>query len=115
MLMALLEPGSAPAAAGNYRLYEPLTRHLSSLSDAALTVARRLASSGGRRYLRRAFDRPRRLPQPRRRPAHGHPGRYLAGGGARLRRRRAGDGTGSTQLPPGWRRLSFRFAHRARR
>ncbi len=91
MLMALLEPQFTPEERlGNYHLYEPLTRHLSSLSDAVHSlVARRLGlhrEADG--YLQRAApDRPRRLArQPRRGAAHGNPGRHLAGGRARMRR-----------------------------
>jgi trehalose/maltose hydrolase-like predicted phosphorylase len=58
MLMALLEPQFTPEERrGNYELYEPLTRHLSSLSEAVHSlVARRLGMHReADSYLRRAF------------------------------------------------------------
>jgi trehalose/maltose hydrolase-like predicted phosphorylase len=57
MLMAVLEPDHPEAERrANYELYEPLTRHLSSLSDAihSLVAVRAGLAGDGDRYRRRA-------------------------------------------------------------
>ena len=91
MLMSLLEPQFTPEQRlGNYRLYEPLTRHLSSLSEAVHSVvARRLGlHPDADDYLRRAIaidlddSRDNRAVG----PAHGDPGRPVAGRRHWLRR-----------------------------
>ena len=112
MLMALLEPQFDEAErAASYRLYEPLTRHLSSLSEAVHSlVARRVRHGRRRRRLSapRDRDRSRGQPrQPRRGAAHGDPGRAVAGGRPGVRRCAAPWTTGrsgsSRDLPRHWR------------
>ena len=86
MLMALLEREfSVEERRGSYDLYEPLTRHLSSLSEAVHSlVARRVGlDAAADDYFTRAvaidlYRQPRKPPEG---PAHGHPGRPVAGGG----------------------------------
>ena len=90
MLMALLEREfSFEERRGSYNLYEPLTRHLSSLSEAVHSlVARRVGlDAAADDYFTRAvaidlFDSRGNRPEG---PAHGHPGWPVAGGGAGLR------------------------------
>jgi trehalose/maltose hydrolase-like predicted phosphorylase len=119
MLMALLEPQFTPEQRlGNYRLYEPLTRHLSSLSDAVHSmVARRLGlHREADAYLQRAFAID--LDDSRGNRADGLHMATQGGIWQAVALGCAGVRAGETaleldpQLPPGWRRLSFRIAYR---
>ena len=120
MLMALREPDFDEAErAASYRLYEPLTRHLSSLSEAVHSlVARRAAlDEQADHYLRRAMAID--LDDSRGNRAEGlHMATQggvwqavvLGCGGARS----LADGSFrlDPRLPSGWKRLRFRWRHR---
>jgi trehalose/maltose hydrolase-like predicted phosphorylase len=119
MLMLLLEPQFTPEQRlGNYQLYEPLTRHLSSLSDAVHSVvARRLGlheEADG--YLRRAIAID--LDDSRNNRASGLHMATQGGLWQAVAIGCAGVRAGETSLaldphlPPGWRQLRFRIAHR---
>jgi trehalose/maltose hydrolase-like predicted phosphorylase len=118
MLMSLLEPDFTPQQRlGNYRLYEPLTRHLSSLSEAVHSLVARRAG-----LHREADDHLRRalaidLEDSRGNRAEGLPLPTQGGiwqavvmgcGGARPG---AAEFELEPHLPPGWRRLRYRIAH----
>jgi kojibiose phosphorylase len=120
MLMALLEPQFTEAErAASYRLYEPLTRHLSSLSEAVHSlVARRVGMHDeADDYLRRAtaidLDDSR---------GNRNEGLHMATQGGLWQAvvlgcagARALDDKSfrlDPHLPPGWGRLRFRWIHR---
>ena len=119
MLMSLLEPQFTPEQRlGNYRLYEPLTRHLSSLSEAVHSVvARRLGlHPDADDYLRRAIAID--LDDSRDNRASGL---HMATQGGLWQAVAIGcAGVRATEtaleldpnLPPGWTRLRFRVAYR---
>jgi trehalose/maltose hydrolase-like predicted phosphorylase/hydroxymethylpyrimidine pyrophosphatase-like HAD family hydrolase len=119
MLMALLEPQFTPQERrGNYELYEPLTRHLSSLSEAVHSlVARRLGmhrEADG--YLRRAFaididDSRGNRAEGLHMATQGGIWQAVALGCTGMR---AGDTALELDphLPPGWRRLVLRTVFR---
>jgi len=119
MLMSLLEDEFAPEQRlGNFRLYEPLTRHLSSLSEAVHSVvARRLGlHREADDYLRRAIA----IDLDDSRGNRGD-GLHMATQGGIWQAAVLGcagvsaDETAlelDPHLPPGWRRLRFRVAHR---
>ena len=118
MLMALLEPDFTPEERlGNYHLYEPLTRHLSSLSDAVHSlVARKLAQHReADRYLERAFQID--LDDSRGNRAEGLHMATQGGIWQAVALGCAGVRAGADaleldpRLPPGWRRLSFRISY----
>ena len=118
MLMALLEPQfTAEERLGNYRLYEPLTRHLSSLSDGVHSlVARRLGlHREADDYLQRAFqidldDSRRNRADGLHMATQGGIWQAVALGCAGMR---AGEDALELdpKLPPGWRRLSLRISY----
>ncbi|HEY5164554.1 MAG TPA: glycosyl hydrolase family 65 protein, partial [Acidimicrobiia bacterium] len=119
MLMSLLEPQFTPEQRlGNFRLYEPLTRHLSSLSEAVHSVvARRLGLHGeADDYLRRAIAID--LDDSRSNRASGLHMATQGGLWQAVAIGCAGVRAGETalefdpRLPPGWRLLRFRVAHR---
>jgi trehalose/maltose hydrolase-like predicted phosphorylase len=119
MLMSLLEQQfTAEQRLGNYRLYEPLTRHLSSLSEAVHSVvARRLGlhrEAGD--YLRRAIaidldDSRDNRASGLHMATQGGLWQAVAIGCAGLR---AGETALELdpRLAPGWRRLRLRIAYR---
>lgn len=119
MLMALLEPEYTPEQRrGNYELYEPLTRHLSSLSEAVHSlVARRLGMHReADSYLRRAFaididDSRGNRAEGLHMATQGGIWQAVAVGCTGMR---AGDGALELDphLPPGWRRLAVRTTFR---
>jgi alpha,alpha-trehalose phosphorylase len=118
MLMALLEPDFPPEERlGNYHLYEPLTRHLSSLSDAVHSmVARKLGlHREADRYLERAFQID--LDDSRGNRAEGLHMATQGGIWQAVALGCAGVRAGQDaleldpRLPPGWRRLSFRISY----
>jgi trehalose/maltose hydrolase-like predicted phosphorylase len=119
MLMSLLEPQFTPEQRlGNYRLYEPLTRHLSSLSEAVHSVvARRLGlHEEADSYLRRAIAID--LDDSRDNRASGLHMATQGGLWQAVAIGCAGVRAGATaleidpHLPPGWTRLRFRIAYR---
>ncbi len=119
MLMALLEPQFTPEERlGNYHLYEPLTRHLSSLSEAVHSlVARRLGlDREADRYLQRALQID--LDDSRGNRAEGLHMATQGGIWQAVALGCAGARAGADaleldpHLPPGWRRLSLRIAYR---
>ena len=119
MLMSLLEPQFTPEQRlGNYRLYEPLTRHLSSLSEAVHSVvARRLGlHTEADDYLRRAIAID--LDDSRDNRASGLHMATQGGLWQAVAIGCAGVRAGETaleidpHLPPGWTRLRFRIAYR---
>jgi kojibiose phosphorylase len=119
MLMSLLERQfSAEQRLGNFRLYEPLTRHLSSLSEAVHSlVARRLGMHReADDYLRRAIA----IDLDDSRGNRGD-GLHMATQGGIWQAAVLGcaglhaDADSlrlDPNLPPGWRRMRFRVAHR---
>ena len=118
MLMALLETQFTPEQRlGNYRLYEPLTRHLSSLSDAVHSmVARKLGlHREADRYLQRALEID--LDDSRGNRAEGLHMATQGGIWQALALGCAGVRAGADaleldpKLPPGWRRLSLRISY----
>jgi trehalose/maltose hydrolase-like predicted phosphorylase len=119
MLMALLEPQFTPEQRrGNYELYEPLTRHLSSLSEAVHSlVGRRLGMHReADSYLRRAFaidieDSRGNRAEGLHMATQGGLWQAVAIGCTGMR---AGDTELELDphLPPGWRRLVLRAAFR---
>lgn len=119
MLMVLLEPQFTPEERlGNYRLYEPLTRHLSSLSEAVhALVARRVdLHREADDYIQRALQID--LDDSRGNRADGLHMATQGGIWQAVALGCAGVRAGETaleldpRLPPGWRRLSFRIAYR---
>jgi trehalose/maltose hydrolase-like predicted phosphorylase len=118
MLMSLLEPQFTPEQRlGNFRLYEPLTRHLSSLSEAVHSVvARRLGlHREADDYLRRAIaidldDSRSNRASGLHMATQGGLWQAVAIGCAGIR---AGEAALELdpRLPPGWRLLRFRVAH----
>ncbi len=119
MLMALLEPQfTAEERLGNYQLYEPLTRHLSSLSDGVHSlVARRLGlHREADHYLQRSLqidldDSRGNRTDGLHMATQGGIWQAVALGCTGLR---AGDEALELDphLPPGWRRLRLRLAYR---
>jgi trehalose/maltose hydrolase-like predicted phosphorylase/hydroxymethylpyrimidine pyrophosphatase-like HAD family hydrolase len=119
MLMALLEEQFTPAQQrGNYELYEPLTRHLSSLSEAVHSlVARRLGMHReADDYLRRAFaididDSRGNRAEGLHMATQGGIWQAVALGCAGLRAVEAGLAI-DPHMPPGWRQLTLRLTFR---
>jgi trehalose/maltose hydrolase-like predicted phosphorylase len=119
MLMALLEQQFTPQERrGNYELYEPLTRHLSSLSEAVHSlVARRLGMHReADSYLRRAFaididDSRGNRAEGLHMATQGGLWQAVAVGCTGMR---AGEDALELDphLPPGWRRLALRTTFR---
>jgi kojibiose phosphorylase len=119
MLMLLLEPQFTPEQRlGNYRLYEPLTRHLSSLSEAVHSVvARRLGlHPDADDYLHRAIAID--LDDSRDNRASGLHMATQGGLWQAVALGCAGVRAGPTalaidpHLPPGWTELRFRVVYR---
>jgi hypothetical glycosyl hydrolase len=120
MLMALLEPQFSEAErAASYRLYEPLTRHLSSLSEAVHSLVARRAGMDDEAddYLRRAtaID----LDDSRGNRAEGLHMATQGGlwqavilGAAGARTLEDGSFRLDPHLAPHWKRLRFRWIHR---
>jgi trehalose/maltose hydrolase-like predicted phosphorylase len=119
MLMSLLEPQFTPEQRlANYRLYEPLTRHLSSLSEAVHSVvARRLGlHPDADDYLRRAIaidldDSRDNRASGLHMATQGGLWQAVAIGCAGVRATETAL-TLDPQLPPAWTQLRFRVAYR---
>ncbi len=120
MLMALLEPQFDEAErAASYRLYEPLTRHLSSLSEAVHSlVARRVGlHDEADDYLRRATaidleDSRGNRNEGLHMATQGGLWQAVVLGCAGARPLDDGSFRLDPHLPPGWERLRFRWLHR---
>jgi trehalose/maltose hydrolase-like predicted phosphorylase len=120
MLMALLEPQFDPAErAASYRLYEPLTRHLSSLSEAVHSlVARRVGMDDhADDYLRRAMaidleDSRGNRAEGLHMATQGGLWQAVVLGCAGARALDDGSFRLEPRLPAGWERLRFRWLHR---
>ena len=120
MLMALLEPQFDEAErAASYRLYEPLTRHLSSLSEAVHSlVARRVGlDDAADDYLRRATaidleDSRGNRAEGLHMATQGGLWQAVVLGCAGARALDDGSFRLEPRLPQHWRRLRFRWIHR---
>ena len=120
MLMALLEPQFDEAErAASYRLYEPLTRHLSSLSEAVHSlVARRVGmDDAADDYLRRATaidldDSRGNRSEGLHMATQGGLWQAVVLGCAGARALDDGSFRLEPRLPPHWERLRFRWIHR---
>jgi trehalose/maltose hydrolase-like predicted phosphorylase len=120
MLMAILEGefGAAERAA-TYRLYEPLTRHLSSLSEAVHSLVARRAGLDGEAddYLRRATaidldDSRGNRAEGLHMATQGGLWQAVVLGCAGARSLEDGSFRLEPHLPPRWERLRFRWIHR---
>ncbi|HEY7258471.1 MAG TPA: glycosyl hydrolase family 65 protein [Gaiellales bacterium] len=120
MLMALLEPQFSEAErVASYRLYEPLTRHLSSLSEAVHSlVARRTGMDDeADDYLRRATaidldDSRGNRAEGLHMATQGGLWQAVVLGAAGARALDDGSFRLDPHLPPHWERLRFRWIHR---
>jgi len=120
MLMALLEPQfDAAERAASYRLYEPLTRHLSSLSEAVHSlVARRVGmDDAADDYLRRATaidldDSRGNRAEGLHMATQGGLWQAVVLGCAGARALDDGSFRLDPHLPPRWKQLRFRWVHR---
>jgi trehalose/maltose hydrolase-like predicted phosphorylase len=120
MLMALLEPQFDEAErAASYCLYEPLTRHLSSLSEAVHSlVARRVGmDDAADDYLRRATaidleDSRGNRSEGLHMATQGGLWQAVVLGCAGARALEDGSFRLEPRLPPRWERLRFRWIHR---
>jgi trehalose/maltose hydrolase-like predicted phosphorylase len=120
MLMALLEPQFSEAErAASYRLYEPLTRHLSSLSEAVHSlVARRVGMDAeADDYLRRATaidleDSRGNRAEGLHMATQGGLWQAVVLGAAGARALDDGSFRLDPHLPPRWTQLRFRWQHR---
>jgi kojibiose phosphorylase len=120
MLMALLEPQFSEAErAASYRLYEPLTKHLSSLSEAVHSlVARRVGMHAeADDYLRRATaidleDSRGNRAEGLHMATQGGLWQAVVLGCAGARSLEDGSFRLDPRLPPAWTRLRFRWVHR---
>ena len=120
MLMALLEPQfDAAERAASYRLYEPLTRHLSSLSEAVHSLVARRSGMDDEAddYLRRATaidleDSRGNRAEGLHMATQGGLWQAVVLGCAGARALDDGSFRLDPNLPAGWDRLRFRWIHR---
>jgi trehalose/maltose hydrolase-like predicted phosphorylase len=120
MLMAILEDEFDTAErAASYRLYEPLTRHLSSLSEAVHSLVARRAGMDDEAddYLRRATaidldDSRGNRTEGLHMATQGGLWQAIVLGGAGARSLDDGSFRLDPHLPPRWERLRFRWIHR---
>ena len=120
MLMALLEPQfDAAERAASYRLYEPLTRHLSSLSEAVHSLVARRSGMDDEAddYLRRAMaidleDSRGNRAEGLHMATQGGLWQAVVLGCAGARALDDGSFRLDPNLPAGWDRLRFRWIHR---
>ena len=120
MLMALLEPQfDAAERAASYRLYEPLTRHLSSLSEAVHSLVARRSGMDDEAddYLRRAMaidleDSRGNRAEGLHMATQGGLWQAVVLGCAGARALDDGSFRLEPNLPAGWDRLRFRWIHR---
>jgi maltose phosphorylase len=120
MLMALLEPQfDAAERAASYRLYEPLTRHLSSLSEAVHSLVARRSGMDHEAddYLRRAMaidleDSRGNRAEGLHMATQGGLWQAVVLGCAGARALDDGSFRLDPNLPAGWDRLRFRWIHR---